>query len=109
MREIGSRTGSVKWFSIRRGFGFITLDDGKDVFLHHASIVYQEGRCEHQRGICARAMSLLSDVKREEESTRQKRYDFATPRFEALLKGEPVSFRLFETPRGVEARSVKRV
>ena len=30
--------GIVKWFSDRKGFGFIEREDGPDVFVHHSAI-----------------------------------------------------------------------
>lgn len=31
-------TGTVKWFNAKKGFGFITGEDGKDVFAHFSQI-----------------------------------------------------------------------
>jgi CspA family cold shock protein len=30
--------GTVKWFSNNKGYGFVTGEDGKDVFVHHTGI-----------------------------------------------------------------------
>jgi len=30
--------GTVKWFNAEKGFGFITTEDGKDLFVHFSKI-----------------------------------------------------------------------
>jgi len=36
--EDGRERGVVKWFNVKKGFGFITWDAGEDVFVHFRSI-----------------------------------------------------------------------
>lgn len=35
---MASVTGTVKWFSDEKGYGFLQREDGPDVFVHHSAI-----------------------------------------------------------------------
>ena len=41
--------GTVKWFNESKGFGFVTSEDGTDVFVHYSGVI-SEGYKSLQEG-----------------------------------------------------------
>jgi CspA family cold shock protein len=60
--------GTVKWFNPRKGYGFITAEDGKDIFVHYA--------------------------------------DISGEGYKTLVEGDPVSFDVVESEKGLRAENV---
>jgi len=32
------QNGTIKWFNAKKGYGFITADDGKEIFMHYTAL-----------------------------------------------------------------------
>ena len=52
--------GKVKWFNAEKGYGFISSEDGKDVFVHYSQIL-QDGYKSLEEGQTVTFEAVESD------------------------------------------------
>jgi cold shock CspA family protein len=101
-QEIGPfERGYIREYCIEKKFGFITRWDGVEIYMHHSGIVFQgKVNCNHDRGICARAVGLIHPAYTGSFTNLKV--------IERLLIGQRVKFRTYTTPAGrLEASGVK--
>ena len=53
-------SGTVKWFNKTKGFGFITQDNGDDVFVHQTSLAFKGGYLKEGQAV---TMNVVQDQK----------------------------------------------
>ena len=71
--------GTVKWFNADKGFGFITAEDGKDVFAHFSQInkdgfkTLEEGQAvEYTLTEGANSLAFQGDVVKVKDKDEEK-------------------------------------
>ena len=88
--------GTVKWFNNQKGYGFITAEDGKDVFVHFSGL------------------AVGHPVHRDEQG-QQQRHQAAAQEFlhmegfKTLEEGAAVEFDITDGAKGPQAVNVEVV
>lgn len=57
--------GEIKWFSSQRGYGFITSEDGQDVFVHQSNIIMDGFRTLREDDIVEFELEENADGKKQ--------------------------------------------
>ena len=112
-------SGRVRWFDANKGYGFITTDDGKDVFLPAAALpagvtTLRKGAkvdysvVEGRRGPQAMGVSVVESAPSLVKATRPKPDDMAAivEDLIKLLDGAGTSLRRHRYPSQAESRKL---
>jgi len=65
-----SVNGTVKWFNKTKGFGFITQENGEDVFVHQTSIAFKPNILREGQAV---TLSIVMDKKGPQAENVRKR------------------------------------
>jgi CspA family cold shock protein len=63
-------TGSVKWYNKTKGFGFITQENGDDIFVHQSALAFKGGTLKDGQSV---TMQVVIDEKNRPQAENVKK------------------------------------